>query len=950
MKTTRYLSALACFWFLLFSAKSPAAPQHYTIRSAPGKAVQVVNGKTSFRFSGDFLVLYTPKDPKMILRYIPKTSYFAPTWQTDTPAPGKGIEGRKVSAATGGDGVDNTLAESAPDRSFNIFSVAETTLFSPAEMHNAGDSVIYTYAEHPVGRMRCVVSCPDGGNPVMRFTFTPSRDGYYSVIYTGAPAFDASELDALWQPMIWQRKIFPTQSFVSLAFMCSMPACMVEIKGKSMGVAAHPEEFPYQPLPSRNNNRFGVLLRDASGKARPMLTAPVLGHEGSKMAAGAPFSFRICLVAENRQVDYAYETVARNLYGFHDYRSNAITTLNNTIDNLIDYTLSEYGCFLDSLKGYSYSTDVPGSVKNVSSLNPLSVAMIADDPEVYERRAYPIMEYMLSREKTLFCLDTTQKVQGPSRKMTGPCALISELAALYKLSDGKCDILRRIAEEKYYKGKPVEKRTNGFGGAWYDALEMYRATGEEKYLSAAIKGAAAYVARTIDDTPTKYTHAFFWTSFAPRYVNLLEMYRTTRDKRYLEAARFGARQYAMFVFMAPTIPDTTILVNKGGLVPFYYYRRNRGIPQQQCPEETVPAWRLSEIGLVPESSSTSIGHRAVFMAHHAPYMMEIAILTGDRFLHDIARSAVVGRYRNFPGYHINTERSSAYEKFDFPLRPFNRISASSFHYNHQYPLISVLYGYAVTDAESRSNGKIAFDCDYIEGYGYLQARFYGNKPGRFYDCKQAWLWMPRRLLRTSHIELNYISARSENDRLMVAFTNQSSEHVHSHITFNPELLPEMQGRSYKAEIWKQNKKSGECSITDGQTDVEVSPHGITALVIRDIEVSPRFQHKMASGANTVWKHDYYQSPFGHTKALVLNMGQELKTAFVYLQDDDSSFREVSLSYKIDNEKFQNMSDTSFPFEFTVPLHADSRQVVFQITGIAPDGTVHKGKPFKLSRD
>ena len=191
---TRYLSALACFWFLLFSAKSPAAPQHYTIRSAPGKAVQVVNGKTSFRFSGDFLVLYTPKDPKMILRYIPKTSYFAPTWQTDTPAPGKGIEGRKVSAATGGDGVDNTLAESAPDRSFNIFSVAETTLFSPAEMHNAGDSVIYTYAEHPVGRMRCVVSCPDGGNPVMRFTFTPSRDGYYSVIYTGAPAFDASEL------------------------------------------------------------------------------------------------------------------------------------------------------------------------------------------------------------------------------------------------------------------------------------------------------------------------------------------------------------------------------------------------------------------------------------------------------------------------------------------------------------------------------------------------------------------------------------------------------------------------------------------------------------------------------------------------------------------------------------------------------------------------------------
>lgn len=940
---------LASAWALFFPAKS-MAQQHYSLRAAPDKGVQVVNGKASFRFTGDFLVLYAPKDPKMILRYIPKTSYFAPTWLAGNATQGTGVEGRKVSAASGGDGVDNTLAASASDRSFDIFSVADTVRFSPAEMRIAGDSVVYAYGERPEGSMHCVVTCRDGNNPVVRFTFSPSRDGYYSIVYLGARSFDPGELDALWQPMIWQRRIFPTQPFVSLAFMCSMPACMVETKGKSMGVASHPDEFPYQPLPSRYNNRFGVLLRDAGGRARPMLAAPVLGHEGSQMKAGEPFTFRMCLIAENRRVDYAYESTARNLYGFHDYRRNDITTLNNTIDNLIDYTLSEYGCFLDSLKGYSYSTDVPGSVKNVSSLNPLSVAMIADDPEVYRRRAYPILEYMLSREKTLFCLDTTQKVQGPSRKMTGPCALISELASLYSLSGGRCGILRRIAEEKYYKGKPVEKRTNGFGGAWYDALEMYRATGEEKYLTAAIKGADAYVTRTIDNSPDKYTHAFFWTSFAPRYVNLLEMYRITHDKRYLEAARFGARQYAMFVFVAPAIPDTTILVNKGGLVPFYYYRKNRGIPQQRCPEETVPAWRLSEIGLVPESSSTSIGHRAVFMAHHAPYMMEIASLTGDRFLHDIARSAIVGRYRNFPGYHINTERSSAYEKFDFPLRPFDQISASSFHYNHQYPLISVLYGYAVTDAEARSKGRIAFDCDYIEGYGYLQARFYGNKPGRFYDCKEAWLWMPRRLLRTSHVELNYISARSHDGRLMVAFTNQSREHVRSHIAFNAELLPAMRGRSYKAEVWSQNKKTGECTVTDGQADVEVAPEGITALVIRDIEVPTRFQHKMGAGSDNGWKHDYYQSPFGRTKALILNMGNDLKTAFVYLQDDDSSFREVSLSYKVDGGKFRNMSDTSYPFEFTVPLQADSRQVIFQITGIAPDGTVRKGEPFKLARD
>lgn len=943
MKITTLLCALS----LLSSA---AAAPGYQIESAPGNAVRITRGKASFRFTGDFLVLRRSDDPKMILRYIPNKSYFAPSWQAEGLPAEKTIRARRVAASSGGDGIDNTLAKGGADRSFDLFAVADTVRFSPKRTVVAGDSVVFVYDSLPAGRLSGSLRCDAGGSPVLRFRFAPGQDGFYSVVYMGAEAFDAARLDAVWQPMIWQRKIFPTQPFVSLAFMCSLPTTLVEKDGHCMGVAAHPAEFPFQPLPTRYNSRFGVLLRGPQGEARPMIAAPVLGHEGSAMKAGEPFAFRISLIAECGRADEAYESAARSLYGFHDYRRNDITTLNETIDNLIDYTLSDYGSFLDSLKGYSYSTDVPGSVKNVSSLNPLSVALIADDEEVFARRAYPMLEYMLSREKTLFCLDTAQRVQGPSRRMTGPCATISELASLYRLSGGRCDVLRRIAEEKYYKGKPVEKRTNGFGAPWYDALEMYRATGEGKYLEAAVKGADAYVARTIDTAPARYTNAFFWTSFAPRYVNLLEMWRTTREQRYLEAARFGARQYAMFCFMAPAIPEGEITVNEDGLVPFYYYRRNRGIPQQRCPEERVAAWRLSEIGLVPESSSTSIGHRAVFMAHHAPYMMEIAALTGDRFLHDIARSAVVGRYRNFPGYHINTERSSAFEKYDFPLRPFDEISASSFHYNHQYPLISVLYGYAVTDTEARSEGKIAFECDYIEGYGYLQARFYGSRPGRFYDCDRAWLWMPRRLLRTSNVELNYLSARTEDGSLLVAFTNQSKEPVRSRIVLNPEVLPGVAGRSYTAEVWRQNRRSGECTVTDGEVEVEVAPEGIMALVIRDIEVPVRFQRRMTDPDEGSWRNDYYQSAFGRSKALVLDLGRDLKTVFVYLQDDDSLFRETSLTYRVDGGRFRTLSDKSYPFEFTVPLRPESREVILQLSGVAPDGTLRRGEAFKLTKE
>lgn len=908
--------------------------------------VVVNEGKASFQFSGQFTVWFTTDNPKMELRNLTDCKYFAPSWEAKGLPADKMIAKIKKSEATGGDGIDESMSGSTRNRTFDVFYTAPQTVFSPVKAVQKGDTICFEYEPQAVGTLSARVFMPRNEAPVLEYRFVPSRQGWYSVAYTGAPSLAVEALEALWQPMIWQRKIFPAQSYLTLAFNCPVPATLLQKKEGSVGVVVATEEFPFQPLPTRDNNRFGVALRDKEGKARPMVFAPVLGHVGSEMKAGDEFRFKLHLWVEANTLQNTYETIARQMFGFQDYRTNAISTLNNAIDNIIDYTLSPYSNFIDSLKGCSYSTDVPGSVKNVSSLNPLSVALLADDEEVYSKRAYPILEYMLSREKTLFCLDTTQKVQSPSRKMGGPCATISELAMLYKLSGKKSAFLKQMTENKFYKGKPLEKRVKGVGGNWYDALEIYRATGEKEYLDRAILGADSYLNNYIYRQPDKFQNAFFWSSYAPKYVNLLELYEETGEKRFLEAAHFAAREYAMFVWMCPRIPDSTVLVNQGGWAPHYWYLKSRGIPRQKAEEELVPAWRLSEMGLVSESATTGIGHRAVFMAHHAPYMMRIAGYTGDRFLYDIARSAIVGRYANFPGYHINTERTTAYEKPDFPLRSHQEMSVNSFHYNHPFPLLSVLYDFAITDVKEHSGGKISFPGDYIEGYGYLQARFYGGRPGTFYDYASAWLWMPRRLLVTGSVELNYIAARTDQ-HLLVAFTNQSGGKVNSSVAFNLNLLPQLSGRKYQVEIWEENRKTGEAQLVDGKINIQVAAKGITALVVKNVNVKPHFQGRMENTAGSVWKHDYVETAFGHASLMIINMGEGLKTAFLYLRDDDSVYSQVTLAYKLDNGRFQTITDHAYPYEFTVPLSAENKELYIQLTGVDREGRIQKSEIFKM---
>jgi hypothetical protein len=357
-----------------------------------------------------------------------------------------------------------------------------------------------------------------------------------------------------------------------------------------------------------------------------------------------------------------------------------------------------------------------------------------------------------------------------------------------------------------------------------------------------------------------------------------------------------------------------------------------------APEERVPAWRLSEIGLTPESSGTMSGHRAIFMANYAPWMLRLAALTGDQLLHDVARSAVVGRYRNFPGYHINTARTTIYEQAGYPLRPHRELSVNSFHYNHIWPHLSLLLDYLVTDAFARSKGAIDFPSRFIEGYAYLQNKFYGDRPGKFFDRTDATLWLPRRLLTTGSVELNHLSARGRTG-LYLAFTNQSPEPVTTDVTLNASVLPQISERIYRIRLLaRSDAGSAAAEVRNGRFQVMVPPMGLTAVEIEGLTITPRFQSRLlAADSSHAWSVDYAELPYGNARAMILNFGPAAQTAYVYLQADESRFKQVTLTYSVSGDAAKHIvTDAVYPYEFTVPLAADATEFTFQLSGVTVD--------------
>lgn len=897
-------------------------------------------------FTLDFTVLFRLDDPKIALRpgTAESANYNVATWIAPQGRPAD-VETKARSAALAGDGFDSRiLDQTSKGRTADLFNAAEAITLSPIKIRKTPAGLAAQYAASDDFTFTATVRF-DGPYPLIQYRLRAKKPGYYSVGFTGAPVATAAEASEIWQPLIWLDQRVPERAYLTPAFETPLPTAMLRVGREAYALIAHPDEFPFDPLPVFDNSRFGVALKTANGKVSPSLFAPVLGGAGSLLKTGDTIAFRAYAVAEQADdLTVLYERLARRLYGFTDYRHNALSTLDATFDNVVAYSQSPYSRWNKDLKGYSYETDVPGSVKNVSSLQALALALATDNRSLFEDRAYPLIEFVLSREKFLFSLDRNQKIQSPSRRLNGPVAPISELTGLSTVLGPSNNFLLPMALEEYGRSRQRNLDEVQHGHTWQNALSLYQATGDKAYLDTAISGGDAYIAQHMLTRQTKLPRgAFFWPSYVPDFTHLYMLYEATGDRRHLLAAHIAARRYTMLMWMAPKIPDAEILVNKGGKAPVYWYLAEKGHHPMLAPEERVPAWRLSEIGLTSESSGTCSGHRAIFMANLSPWLMRIGHDCGDAFLRETAKASIIGRYRNFPGYHINTARTTIYERADYPLHDPIDLSVNSFHYNHALPMAAMLLDYLVSDVYAKSAGGVSFPAVYGEGYAYIQNKCYGHRPGRFYQDDDVRLWMPAGLVRSDSIELNHV-AGIKNGALYLAFSNQSNAAVTSAFSLDPARI-KWAPRVAVSELTRTGSRPLAAAI-DGRFEVTVPPQGLTVLRLEGVEPRFDFADRFATGS-TAHKISRSGIDLGHAEAFLFDFGALGRRVYVYLRDDDTVFSRVGLTYRTGAGKAGRLDDAAYPFEFTLALEPGNDPVTIALSGTRADGSSAESRPLTL---
>lgn len=774
---------------------------------------------------------------------------------------------------------------------------------------------------------------------------------------------------------------------------------------------------------TEENADFVMNTTGANGNIQPAIFAPKMASVDSAFKAGESYtvSYRpLSIVSnqgENRGWYDCYNHVVKDIRGVYDYRDNYYSSMTDASFNILNLLKNDFmSGWSNDMLGHINVEDVYWS-SNSNGLVYLQNYLLTEDEELLHKRTLPSMAAMLTRGSHHFYRDFTlrNKSEGPINKeldFTSVGMGNAGFEGAYQMTHGVMPIFRTISKKRLMStevesGELFLRNTTDL--YWFE-----RANGSESY-SETIKNADEYLKnRAFVSASNKVDEeSFLNISYTPQFQAQFDAYEITGDIKYLEGAIEGARRFL------PTIRVTDMAESKDQMVVenieqhvnedkkyrtdalLYDGQRYRRGAEMIFKGETVnendavysdyetvgyaedaitvrdmtgayPAWVTARTGLGVEQFYTCLEGKNIMMSTWAGDVLRLGYLSNDQVMMDLARSSIVGRFSNYPGYYY-TNYTRLPGQPDYPTESFD---ITSLYFHHIPVFLAAVQDYLFSNAWVKSEGKVDFPNTRVQGYAWFNNRMYGHEPGTIYNETNMWPWLKEGTISVSSKQIDWIAGR-KNGRVAFVLTNAGDNIENITVKLNPELGVQ------EGSIVTIYDKEGNISTTqvmNGIIQISIPQKGIKTIAMDGTNVkAPQYSEiefdekaevtldQSAIGlmyANNTYAPSYYANASGgynysystetgyDVKAYALSMDSQNYAAYIFVGgrsadqysfidetgktiisggDGDKGIIKTTLKWHFDDEKEINtVVDEVFPYEFLISDVPSDKKVVFTV--------------------
>ncbi|WP_220100616.1 glycerophosphoryl diester phosphodiesterase [Chitinophaga oryzae] len=613
------------------------------------------------------------------------------------------------------------------------------------------------------------------------------------------------------------------------------------------GIARDPWEKDKR---SNGNWQLGLSLMNRKAALTPTAYHPVLGEEGSYLQQGdtVNFAFRYSLQAADWYT--VYKHAVNDIYRFPDFLSLKQTrqSLTSRILRMHHYLVDDSTSMwkLENYKGVdigaqAYLGGVYGSEKDALKNSDYGamwmLSHITQDSVLAQTRLPYARNFKLMQQEQqpgfFSGAAAGQYYLAKSRRFTeewGP--YVEPIATTYYMMMDMGNILLfnpndttlrralRTAGDRllawmgpagkwavaydHATGKPMFTEVEDLRPTFYGLLIAYKILGDQKYLSAAKKGADWYIANAT--AKGCFLGVCGDARFVPDFATgqsagaLLELYEVTKEARYRTAAIQTAKLYTTSVYTQP-IPSTQKKIVNG---------RER------------EDWEISQTGLSFEHGGImgSANHRGpIALASHAGLFVRMFGLTRDSLFLHMARAAAFGR-----DAFVDSATSVASYYWD----TMNKGAGPYPH--HAWWQVGWITDYLLSEIQLRSAGNITFP------HGFATPKVgphqtYGFAPGKVYGTA-ADLLLRENMLQGGSPYLDYFCAINRKERkLFLLLLNNSHLPLKETLQVNyAEVVAGKTVRPRSAAYLHADGRQQAAGVTQA-FPLEIAPYGLHVIAI-----------------------------------------------------------------------------------------------------------------------